>query len=583
MLWARLIPLFLGVVMMGLSLTIRPFDRGLLTIPLTLAIGFLFARWYTSIPKTTLENVWQQFVRYSDWPRSAWLPVGLTLILSLLPSLGRGHFPYPDNHDELSYHLAADTYLHGRLANPTPAGWEHFESFHINVVPSYCSKYQPGMGLVLALGQLLGHTYLGVLLALVLATLALNWMFHQWLSPRWAMIASLLACFGLCGNWSDCYFVGGTLAVIAGAILLGMYRVLKRRDVRWFDGMILAGCLVLFFWTRPFEGAIVSFIVGIPLLYRIIARQGMAAIFWPLIPTGLIVLLPAVWFQAELNHACTGSYTTLPYLEHERQYGQTPLFLMQPVRSDVPDYRHVQMRLFNEQMIEWYQMQHSSEHLLQVAKFKFGVAWTYFYGLLWLFPLATLPELLRRGESRLLLAVWFGTLLILQTVTWFLHHYAAPAFPAWSLVIIMSLRITRQWRYRNYPLGRFLVVMMVTAFCSQILFERAMASVYSSNSWAEHRALLSQQMLSQGPAHLVFLEYGPKHDTGQEWVYNTADLTHQPIIWARSMNPAKDRELIAAYPHRAVWILHVNSMEPGKKPELRKYDLKPETSPPDNQ
>ncbi|HQR06419.1 MAG TPA: hypothetical protein PLN21_06330 [Gemmatales bacterium] len=583
MLWARLIPLVLGIVMMGLSLTIRPFDRGLLTIPLTLAIGFLIARWYTSIPMSTIDSAWQKCVRYSAWPRSAWLPVCLTLVLSLLPSLGRGHFPYPDNHDELSYHLAADTYLHGRLANPTPDGWEHFESFHINVIPSYCSKYQPGMGLILALGKLMSHTYLGALLALVLATLALTWMFHQWLPPRWAMFASLLACFGLCGNWSDCYFVGGPLAVIAGALQLGMYRVLKRRYVCWCDGIVLASCLVIFLWTRPFEGAIVSVIIGAPLLYQLIRRQGIGVLLWPLIPSSLFILLPALWFQAELNHACTGSYIQLPYLEHERQYGQTPLFLIQSVRSDVPDYRHAQMRLFNEQMIEWYQMQHSSKHLLEVSKFKFGVAWTYFYGLLWLLPLATLPKLLRRGESRMLLAVWFGTLLILQTVTWFLHHYAAPAFPAWSLAIIMSLRIVRLWKYRDYPLGRFLVVMLTAGFCSQILFERTMASIYSRTSWSEHRALLTQQMLSQGPAHLVLLEYGPGHNTGQEWVYNSADLAHQPIIWARSMSPAKDRELIAAYPHRKVWLLQVNSQEHGKKPSLQPFEPQPGILAPNHQ
>ena len=183
----------------------------------------------------------------------------------------------------------------------------------------------------------------------------------------------------------------------------------------------------------------------------------------------------------------------------------------------------------------------------------------------------------------MLLLIWFGTLLILQSVTWFLHHYAAPAFPAWSLVIIMSLRITRQWKYRGFPLGRFLVVMMVTGFCSQILFERTMASIYSKQSWTEHRALLSQQMLGQGTGHLVFLEYGPKHDTGQEWVYNSADIAHQPVIWARSMNPAKDRELIAAYPNRKVWLLRVNSLEPDKKPALESYDPIAGTSPPNHQ
>ncbi|MCA9132583.1 MAG: hypothetical protein KDA45_05500, partial [Planctomycetales bacterium] len=64
--------------------------------------------------------------------------------------------PYaPRVHDEFSYLLAADTLLHGRLANPTPEVWQPFQSFHVILEPAYASKYPLGPGAIIAVGWLL--------------------------------------------------------------------------------------------------------------------------------------------------------------------------------------------------------------------------------------------------------------------------------------------------------------------------------------------------------------------------------------------------------------------------------------------
>jgi hypothetical protein len=194
--------------------------------------------------------------------------VGLGTLLLRLAILPLFPVPLPFDPNDFSNLLAADTFAHGHLANPTPAMWTHLEAVHVDMQPTYGSMYFPGEGLMLAAGKVLfGCSWLGILIAGALMCAALCWMLQAWLPPGWALLGGILAMLriGLFSYWTNTYTGAGVLGGLGGALVLGaMPRLMKTASLRY--GLLMAVGIVLLIYSRPYEGLLLCLPVAFVLV-----------------------------------------------------------------------------------------------------------------------------------------------------------------------------------------------------------------------------------------------------------------------------------------------------------------------------
>lgn len=500
------------------------------------------------------------FRRLANQPlRAAALIACISLSLSMLLSAIRT--PHPWVHDEYSYLLAADTFAHMRMANPSPPSPEHFESFHIITTPSHASKYPPGNGLALAAGQVLtGYPIVGAWIALALASVASLWMLRVWTSPQWALWGSLLITIHapMLRSWGQSYW-GGAVAFLAGALVFGgLRRVWQKGEA--LDATLLAVGLVLFANTRPAEGFLASIPVFISLAVWFVRGhfsfgRKVLRVALPMVCVGAFGLAGMALF----NKAVTGHYTRMPYQLHDGRYSASSLFILS-TPPQTPEYNHARMESFYISNRDRQLQLREPSHYLTIGSIKALVLWD-FFPLAFALPLLAVGRIWRNPWTKfaiLQIGILTGLQLTLATSLAF-PHYVAPLAILFYALEINCLRVvyTLDWPNR---IGQVLVRTVAILAVLKLLL---LLGAWTQPARIPEREKIAEKILRADPTsqHLVIVAYGDDFSVHEEYVYNTASMETAPILWARDMGPEKNLQLAQHFPTRKLWLWHLPDVE----------------------
>jgi hypothetical protein len=513
--------------------------------------------------------------------------VGASALLLRLAILPFCPIPLPFVQDDFSFLLAANTFASGRLTNPTPPMWVHFESIQITLQPTYMSMYFPAQGLLLAAGKVLfGHPWFGLLIVNALMCAAICWMLQAWLPPTWALLGGVIAVLriALFSYWINTYSGGGSVAALGGALLLGgLPRFIRTKRLR--DSLLMGVGISLLALSRPYEGLLlcvpVGFVLGRWMFFGDKRPSFGFVVRRMALPLALVV--GAVAWLGYYDYRAFGNPLTPPYSVDRAEYAAAPYFIWQSPRPE-PVYRHKAIHDFYvvEELGYAKHLHTMSGFIEENIFFKPLRTLLFFAGVALLPPLIMLRRAFLDRRTRFLLVCVVIVIAAVMVETWLIPHYFAAITPAFYALGLQMMRHLRQWKPGGQAVGiaiqRFVVTLCVVLAVVRLGAEPLHLSLakWPSGSWAATwhgpgklglpRKIIEDRLDQIPGKKLVMVRYSPEHSSLDEWVYNAPDIDNSSVIWAREMDSVHNQELMEYYKDRSVWLVQPDAEPVGLAP-----------------
>ena len=521
-----------------------------------------------------------------DRKRAVWTCILLPMVLRvvLLPAVPLNP---PSVHDEFSALLLADTLRSGRLTNPPHPFWQHFETVHVIQQPTYNSMYQPGVGAFLALGQLLGNPWIGVLISVGLMCGAICWMLQAWMPPAWAFGGGIVAAIqiGFGSYWMNSYIASAPVPAMAGALLFGAVPRFLRKPTRMLPVVFATG-IVLLVNTRPLEGTVLTiFAFGLALArYRAASERIRSAIRVRTLMPGMLVLAAGAAFTLYYAWRVTHNPFQMPYVVHRNTYGWPEnLAFLPPLKLT---YRHQILADMGASELANRVPYTTLGRMLNNWGARAALIWGFYAGPSLTLPLLALPWVLRRRKSRFLFwtVIFLAALNTLQLVAY--PQHVSPLTAIFYFLLLSGMRQIYVWaRSRSLMPERLMTAIAVSLVCGAVLtlcmkeFGIRPGTWWEWPHWQfyEARADIIRKLDKLPGKHLVFVRYDAGHSPHEEWVYNAANINRSRIVWANMMGLKEDTALRQYFADRQAWIVAPDEDPSGFLPFTTKT-YKPETA-----
>ncbi|HEX9344808.1 MAG TPA: hypothetical protein VF900_02730 [Candidatus Acidoferrum sp.] len=516
-----------------------------------------------------LEPVERFGIHLAERKRLAIISIAAAEILLRVSLLGLLPIPVPQIHDEFAHLLAADTFAHGHLTNLSHPMWVFFDTTHVNQFPTYMSKYPPAQGATLALGQLLGAPWFGVLLSVAVMCAAVLWMLQGWLPPRWALLGGVLVMLrlGFSSYWINSYW-GGALPAIGGALVVGaMPRLVRFRHSR--DAVLLGLGAAILANSRPVEGLVICLPAIAALLVWLCSKKSPS---WRVTLPRLIlpfcsVMLLCGMFIGYYNWRVTGNPLLFPEMLNERTYSTSPDFIWQHPHPPI-HYQNEQFQSFYNGWVREYWSENRIDSMGRAAKHAAMIVLKFVYFFLWpelCVPLVAMPWILRDRRVRYLVIQFCLCFVGGYSIIWFLPHYAAPATAVTFALLVQAIRHLRRWKVGGRPVGIGLTRAIVLFALILAPFHKrggTLPAVTSQPPTIVYRAKFASELNAIPGEHLILVRYAPVSNDSGEWVYNSADIDHAKIVWARDIPGIDIHPLLNYFRGRRVWFVEPDAIPP---------------------